>query len=159
MVESNFRKLASPLGGYADATTESGELVADVFPECETGVGELPDTINTVYAIGLCYDVLKVDCTLKKEEKGNYPGQSISCKMVCAPSEDSDQPAHPRSLIRVLAGHLNVSNQGSKSSERVKIVDICYDTITLTYLCNIHSHVCLYYIVKTSIMFILNKVV
>ena len=33
------------------------------------------------------------------------PGHSISYKITCAPNEDSDQPAHPRSLIRVFAGH------------------------------------------------------
>ena len=43
------------------------------------------------------------------------PGHSISYKIACAPSEDSDQPAHTRSLIRVFAGHL-VSSQGFKAS-------------------------------------------
>ena len=33
------------------------------------------------------------------------PERSISCKIICAPSEDQDQPAHQRSLIRVFAGH------------------------------------------------------
>ena len=31
------------------------------------------------------------------------PGHSIFHKIAFAPSEDSDQPAHPRSLIRVTA--------------------------------------------------------
>ena len=31
------------------------------------------------------------------------PGHSISYKITCAPSEDLDQPAHPRRLIRVFA--------------------------------------------------------
>ena len=35
----------------------------------------------------------------------NEQGHSISYKMACVPSEDSDQPAHPRCLIRVFAGH------------------------------------------------------
>ena len=29
----------------------------------------------------------------------------VSCKIACAPREDSDQPVHPRSLIRVFVGH------------------------------------------------------
>ena len=33
------------------------------------------------------------------------PGHSISYKIAYAPSEDSDQPMHPRSLIRIIAGH------------------------------------------------------
>ena len=40
---------------------------------------------------------------------------SIFYKIECAPSEDSDQPAHPRSLIRVFTGHC-VDSQGSKTS-------------------------------------------
>ena len=37
----------------------------------------------------------------------------IPYKIACAPSEDSDQPAHPRSLIRVFAGH-SVSSKWSR---------------------------------------------
>ena len=33
-------------------------------------------------------------------------------KIACVPSEDSDQPAHQRSLIGVFAGHA-LGNQGS----------------------------------------------
>ena len=42
-------------------------------------------------------------------------GHSISYQIACAPSEDSDQPAHPRSLITVFAGH-SVTSQGYKAS-------------------------------------------
>ena len=45
----------------------------------------------------------------------NEPGHSISYKTACVPSEDSDQPALPCSLIRFLAGQ-SVSSQGSKTS-------------------------------------------
>ena len=45
----------------------------------------------------------------------NEPDHIFSCKTACAPSEDSDQPAHPRSLIRVIVWH-TVRNQGSKTS-------------------------------------------
>ena len=31
-------------------------------------------------------------------------GHSISYKISCAPSENTDQPAHPRNLIRIFAG-------------------------------------------------------
>ena len=43
------------------------------------------------------------------------PGHNISYKIACVPSEDSDQPAHPRSLIRVFTGH-SLGSQGSKAS-------------------------------------------
>ena len=42
------------------------------------------------------------------------PGHSIYYRIACAPSEDSDQPAHLRRLIRVFAGH-PVGNQGFKA--------------------------------------------
>ena len=42
-------------------------------------------------------------------------GHSISYKIARVPSEASDQTAHPRSLIRVFAGHY-VGSQESKAS-------------------------------------------
>ena len=42
----------------------------------------------------------------------NKPGHNISYKLTCAPSEDSDQPAHPRSLIIVFAEHTVVHTVG-----------------------------------------------
>ena len=36
----------------------------------------------------------------------NEPPQDKTNKMACAPSEDSDQPGHPPSLIRVFAVHM-----------------------------------------------------
>ena len=38
------------------------------------------------------------------------PGHGFSCKIACAPSEDSDQSAHLRSLIRVFVVHSMDSN-------------------------------------------------
>ena len=35
----------------------------------------------------------------------NEPVHDKSNKMACAPSDDSDQPGHPPSLIRVFPGH------------------------------------------------------
>ena len=43
------------------------------------------------------------------------PGHSISHKIVCAPNEDSNQHAHPHSLIKVFAGH-SLDSPGSKVS-------------------------------------------
>ena len=37
--------------------------------------------------------------------KQNEPPHDKTNKMTCAPSEDSDQPGHPPSLIRVFALH------------------------------------------------------
>ena len=52
---------------------------------------------------------------LCRSDKSSEPGISISYKIACAPSEDSDQPAHPRSLIRVFTGH-SVDSQGYRES-------------------------------------------
>ena len=41
-------------------------------------------------------------------------------KVASTPSEDSDQPAHPRSLLRVFAGH-SVGSQGSKTSSQAHV--------------------------------------
>ena len=40
--------------------------------------------------------------------------QSISFKITCAPSENSWHPTHPRSLIKVFAGHF-VGSKGSQN--------------------------------------------
>ena len=44
-------------------------------------------------------------------------GHSVCYNIVCASSEDSDQPAHPRSLIRVFAARLR--RIGSLATHRV----------------------------------------
>ena len=43
------------------------------------------------------------------------PGHSISYNIAYVPSEDSDQPAHPRSLIRIFTGQF-VASQNSKAT-------------------------------------------
>ena len=40
------------------------------------------------------------------EENATEPGHSFICKIACASSEDSDQPAHLHRLIRVFAVRL-----------------------------------------------------
>ena len=49
------------------------------------------------------------DTTDKYVEKGYEPHRDKSNKMACAPSEDSDQPWHPPSLIRVFVVRLKES--------------------------------------------------
>ena len=36
----------------------------------------------------------------------NEPQHNKTNKMICAPSEDSDQPGHPPSLIKIFAVHM-----------------------------------------------------
>ena len=48
-------------------------------------------------------------------QQNKLGGHIISYKSPCAPSEDSDQPAHQRSLIRVFVEHL-MGSRGSKMS-------------------------------------------
>ena len=45
-------------------------------------------------------EITKVPCKLTNE-----PPHDNTNKMACAPSEDSDQPGHPPSLIRVFTVH------------------------------------------------------
>ena len=40
----------------------------------------------------------------------NEPKHSNYYSLTCAPSEDSDKPAHPHSLIRVFAGGIELSS-------------------------------------------------
>ena len=47
----------------------------------------------------------------------NKPQRQKTYLQTCAPSEDTDQPAHTRSLIRIFTGH-SLDNQGCKVSSR-----------------------------------------
>ena len=52
-------------------------------------------------------------CPLKQKMTTNEPQHDKTNKMTCAPSEDSDQPGHPPSLIRVFAVH-SIGSLGPK---------------------------------------------
>ena len=54
--------------------------------------------------------------------------------LACAPIEDSDQPAHPRMLIRVFNGR-SIGSQGSKDSSGENLRDLsdCADAHTDWY--------------------------
>ena len=71
------------------------------------------------------------------------PGQNTSYKIVCAPSEDSDQPAHPRSLIRVFAGH-SVGSQISEASlgGQWRLWEACVDVQADLSLCWVLMQFC-----------------
>ena len=64
-------------------------------------------------------------------------------RSVCRPSEDSDQTAHSRSLIRVFAGH-SVGSQGSKvsSGEQQRIWSDYANVRADLSLCLVHLHFC-----------------
>ena len=79
----------------------------DLFPHTCWSVEKPLNERQTVDAADCSVSVW----TLRKNE----PGDSISYKVACAPNEDSYQPAHPRSLLRVFAGH-SMCSQGSKAS-------------------------------------------
>ena len=69
-----------------------------------------PDTISTPLLLIMCFgasfiivstsDVIKISLTTFYE-----PQRQTTYLLTCAPNENSDQPAHPRSLIRVFAVH------------------------------------------------------
>ena len=48
-----------------------------------------------------------------KNKKKKEPPHDKTNKVACAPSEDSDQPGHPPSLIRVFAGAQSVAKDQS----------------------------------------------
>jgi len=51
--EGDVGELTAELSGDADTTAESGDLVAQTEPEVEAGVGEFPDAVDGVSALGL----------------------------------------------------------------------------------------------------------
>lgn len=67
VIERNIGKFATPFGCYADSVEESGEFVAKVFPEVEAGVGEFPDTVDTVCTLRFGKHIFK--CALKIGKK------------------------------------------------------------------------------------------
>ena len=71
------------------------------------------------------------------------PGNSISYKIISPPREDSDQPAHPRSLIRDFAGHF-VGNQGStvSSGEQRRLWSACANAQAVLSLRSAHMRSC-----------------
>ena len=54
-------------------------------------------------ALPFHWTALPVACSKWQSKCINEPPHDKTNKMAYAPSEDSDQPGHPRSLIRVLA--------------------------------------------------------
>ena len=53
-----------------------------------------------------CFRKVRPSCLVDTNSTANEPGHSIFYKNACARSADSDQPAHPRSLIRVFTVRL-----------------------------------------------------
>ena len=68
-------------------------LCKNVIPkfECRISIRRLR-RVEAKYSIGLEYQNTQIE-----------PPRDKTNKMACAPSEDSDQPGHPPSLIRVFA--------------------------------------------------------
>ena len=73
----------------------------------------------------------------------NEPGHSISYKIACAHSEDSDQPVHPRSLIRVFAGYSKERHGSKASSGRQRwLRSACASAQTDLSLPSLHMQCC-----------------
>ena len=55
----------------------------------------------------ICVHMFKITALISIDRDGSpfEPHRDKTNKMACAPSEDSDQPGHPPSLIRVFAVH------------------------------------------------------
>ena len=67
MIEGNISEFTAPFRSYTDTVEECCNLVAKALPEVETGVGEFPDTVDTVGALRFCQYIFKL--TLKKKIK------------------------------------------------------------------------------------------
>ena len=67
VVEGNICEFTSPFGGNTDTIAESCKLITDADPHVKAGVGEFPDTVNTVDTFGLSKDIFKLD--LKNRDK------------------------------------------------------------------------------------------
>ena len=73
--------------------------------------------IRTMFAITL-YDIIRLVIAFLSWNTITGPVTTKTYKLACAPIEDSDQAAHPRSLIRVFDGRsmgsqgYNVSSDG-----------------------------------------------
>ena len=68
----------------------------------------------------------------------NFPNQRVSSmrkKLACVPIEDSEQPAHPHSLIRVFDGRSIASQESSISSGRkLSIILYSFESCLLIFL-------------------------
>lgn len=53
MSEGHISELASPFCSHADSTEKCLNLVTEALPEVETRVGEFPDAVYAVGALGL----------------------------------------------------------------------------------------------------------
>ena len=67
VVEGNICEFTSPFGGNTYTIAESCKLITDADPHVKAGVGEFPDTVNTVDTLGLSKDIFELD--LKNRRK------------------------------------------------------------------------------------------
>ena len=58
---------------------------------------------TNLYLIGIGYFLSALGLVFFVNQSANEPPHDKTNKMICAPSEDSDQLGHPPSLIRVFA--------------------------------------------------------
>ena len=72
VVEGNICEFTSPFGGNADTIAESCKLITDADPHVETGVGEFPDTVNTVDTLGLSKHIFELDLKNKYQYIDTY---------------------------------------------------------------------------------------
>ena len=100
--------------------------------------------IRTIkFIIEECFFFLVYSCSiLPNWVKANEPPHDKTNKVTCAPSEYSDQPGHPPSLIRVFAVH-SVGSEGPKLSScgQQRLGSDWADTQADLSLRWVHSHV------------------
>ena len=65
MIKRRGSKVASPVQGYTHPTAERGQLVTEIFTAFETGVTELPNTVDGMGAIGFSKDLLETYLKVK----------------------------------------------------------------------------------------------
>ncbi|KAH3892466.1 hypothetical protein DPMN_016584 [Dreissena polymorpha] len=57
--EGDIGEFAAPLGGDTHATEQGRDPVAEPLPTVEASIGELPDTVDAMGAIGLGENIFK----------------------------------------------------------------------------------------------------
>ena len=67
MIEGNISEFTAPFRSYTDPTEKRCDLVAKALPEVKAGVGEFPDTVNTVGAFRFCDHIFPL--TLKCKDQ------------------------------------------------------------------------------------------
>ena len=90
---------------YQTGAERRAEIKITSLPGCGTICNGLGISAPTSFAVGSKF--IAAGISVKFE-----PSHSKSYRIICAPSEDSDQPVHPHSLLRIFAWRSGLGSNG-----------------------------------------------